>query len=196
MLLSAGGALLAALLLFLLEPPELAALLLPVAVHEAAHLLALKALGLRVRRIRAELKGFCIDYGGYSGALGHALVAASGPTAGLAYAFACSFFAARSGGDWLELSAGCSLLLSLFNLLPALPLDGGRIVESLSCAILGQRRGDRLTEICSLSVGALLLALGMWIMFSGGGIAVELAAVWLLFSQDKRRGIEKLKEVL
>ena len=71
---------------------------------------------LHVRGIRLQLKGFCIDYCGYTGAAGHALAAAAGPLAGLAYALAASGLAQRLESDWLGLTAGISLLLSLFNL--------------------------------------------------------------------------------
>ena len=53
-------------------------------------LLALLLLGLHIKGIRAELRGFCIEYCGYTGAVGHALAALAGPAAGLAYALAAS----------------------------------------------------------------------------------------------------------
>ena len=184
----------AGLLLYLGSGREIAAILLAALFHELGHALALRLLGLHIRCFRAELRGFCMEYYGECGAVGHALAAAAGPAAGFAWAIGASVLGRRM--DWLSLSAGVSLLLSLFNLLPALPLDGGRILLSLSCAFLGERRGEKLTEGCSLGVGSLLLAFGVWLMLRGRGIALLTAAVWLLGYQESGRGLVKRPEMI
>ena len=127
-----------------------------------------------------------MEYRGYAGGLGHALAAAVGPAMGLLYALAASLLAARYNSAWLELTAGVSLLLSAFNLLPALPLDGGRILYHLSAALFGERVAARVTDITSLVVGTTLRGLGAYLMFRGVGLALELAAVWLLLSTGLR----------
>ncbi len=128
--------------------------------------------------------------------MGHALAALAGPAAGLSYALAASLLGARLDSGWLCLSAGVSLLLSLFNLLPALPLDGGRAVLQLSCALLGERRGGVLTELLGLFTGGTLLAVGIWLMLWDRGVALLLAAIWLLFCQENGRGIVKIREMI
>ena len=184
----------AAMLLYLGSLEEIAAVLLPVLVHELGHAAALALLGLRIRQVRFELRGFCIEYYGDCSAVGHAFAAFAGPLAGLVWAIAAS--ARGNGADWLTLSAGVSMLLSLFNLLPALPLDGGRILLNLSCAVLGTRRGEKLTEAVSLFVGAGLLALGLWLLLRGEGIAVLTASVWLLCWQESGSGLVKRPEMI
>lgn len=176
----------AALLYYLAPTDKLLAVLLPVIFHELGHLLALRLLGLRISRFRIELKGLCMEYRGYAGGLGHALAAAAGPALGLLYALAASLLASRYSSAWLELTAGVSLLLSAFNLLPALPLDGGRILYHLSAALFGERVAARVADIVSLAVGTVLLGLGAYLMFRGFGLALELAAVWLLLSTGLR----------
>ena len=193
---SAGAVLLAALIYYIGDASAIAAVLLPAAVHELGHVAALRLMGLRINGFRIELKGFCIDYAGYTGAMGHALAAFCGPMVGLWYAWAASWLGNRLDSSWLCLSAGVSLLLSAFNLLPALPLDGGRVLAHLSRAVLGDRRGAWLTEAVSLAVGAVMLSSGVWQMLHGQGIALALAAVWLLIYQENERGIVKNREVL
>ena len=192
----AGALLLTAALFFLGSARDAAAVLLPVAVHEAGHLLALWLLGLPLRGFRIELRGLCIEYGGNGGAVAHALGAAAGPLAGLAFAFAASRVGNRLTSDWCCLTAGVSLLLSLFNLLPALPLDGGMILQQLSIALLGEKRGAAITEAAGLLVGAGLLGGGLYLMLHGKGAALLLAAIWLLLAQEDGRGLVKRREMI
>ena len=176
----------AALLYYLAPIDKLLAVLLPVIFHELGHILALRLLGLKICRFRIELKGLCMEYRGYAVGLGHALAAAAGPAMGLLYALAASLLAARYNSAWLELTAGVSLLLSACNLLPALPLDGGSILDHLAAALFGERAAARVTDLTALVVGTTLLILGAYLMFRGFGLALELAAVWLLLSTGLR----------
>ena len=193
---SAGALLLGALIYCTASFSELAAILTPVIVHELGHILTLRLYGLRIRRVRADLRGLCIEYGGLCAPLGHAVSALAGPAAGLAYAFAASFFARRGGNEVLTLSAGVSMLLSLFNLLPILPLDGGRIFSIIASELLGGRRGDALTKAVSLALSAALLAAGTYLMWRGNGTALALAALWLLASQPDKAALVKRRELL
>ena len=138
-------------------------------------------MGGRLRGFRAGLTGFCLDYAGPVSLRGDGLIAVAGPLAGLLYALLASRAGTRLGADWLCLSAGLSLLLSLFNLLPALPLDGGRILAALSQALLGPERGERAARGFSLVTAAGLLAFGLLRAARGRGAAAAVAGAWLLF---------------
>lgn len=178
----AGAILCASALYLLLDYETLAALLLAVAVHELGHVLVLRLLGGRVRELRVGLTGLCITYTGRTGYAGQFFAALAGPAAGLAFAF----FAARLGREWESgfccLSAGISALLSAFNLLPALPLDGGRMLEAVLCAALPLERAERACARVGTATGAALLVAGLTLLWMGRGAALAIAAVWLLFS--------------
>ena len=112
---------------------------------------------------------------------------------GFVYALWASQFGKRLGEDWLCLSAGLSFCLSLFNLLPALPLDGGRILMSLCCCFYGEQQGRTICAAVSTVCGLLLLAVGTLCMFEGMGAALLISAIWVLSFQE---GVEKRLEIL
>ena len=181
---SPGAAFLAAALFFFLRGRELLALLPALLIHELGHAAAILALGLRLRGFRAEAGGFRLDYAGDTTPLGHALIAAAGPAAGFGYALLASFLWRKTEQDWLSLSAGISMLLSAFNLLPAPALDGGRILTPLLCARLGSGRGERISRILGYGVGLGLCALGVASALNGKGAAPLLPGLWLLLRED------------
>ena len=168
----------------------LPALALPVAAHELSHVLALRLLGRRVTGFRLDAQGLCIDCTGGS-ALSDAVIALAGPLGGAAYAFAAD----RAGTDWLAQSAGVSLLLSAFNLLPILPLDGGRVF----CALCERSmRGDRAQKLYGTVSGVLLalLLIGGAILAAWEKSTVPLAAaLWLLLLRNDEEGLVKSGEI-
>ena len=173
----------AALLVWLLEPRELAALLGAVLAHEAGHLLVLRLLGWRFRAPRPAAAGLRIDYAGDGGIKGEILSAAAGPAAGLVYAWAAVRFGARCGWETLRLSGELSLLLSAFNLLPAPPLDGGRIAAALLSLWPGGARGERAAKALGLVTALLLCAAGIWSLVCRRGAALLIAGGTLLSQQ-------------
>ncbi len=193
---SPGAALLGAFFYCTASFSELAAILAPAIVHELGHIVALRLYGLRIRRITADLRGLCIEYSGLCSPLGHAVSALAGPAAGLGYAFAASYFARGGSNGVLALSAGVSLLLSLFNLLPILPLDGGRIFSIIAAELLGGRRGDALTKGVSLTLATALLLAGTLLMWRGEGTALTIVSLWLLLAQPDKAVLVKRRELL
>ena len=69
-----------------------------------------------------------------------------------------------------------NLMLALFNLLPGLPLDGGRMVKAIVWQLTGsQLRGVEVANALGRFLSLLALGLGLWLLLrnSGGGL-------WLL----------------
>lgn len=161
------------------------ALLLMVSLlaHEAAHAVVARAHGLGVDGITLWLLGGTTRLRGEPDGPGAELrIAVVGPVvSGL---LAGGFALAAGGAQWASADlvvavlvelAVINLLLALFNLLPAAPLDGGRVLR----AILWARRHDRwgagiVTARIGQGLGALLL---------GGGVlltlTVDLGGFWL-----------------
>lgn len=108
--------------------------------HELAHAAAAMSLGYRVREI--ELLPFGgvarIERIGEAGSTSEIIMAAAGPLASLVMAAVIYFIMVRVPA-WtvmLDFYLKANLMLALFNLLPGLPLDGGRILRALLAARL------------------------------------------------------------
>ena len=161
------------------RPLELPALLLPAAVHELCHVISLLLGGCRVRSIRPEAMGLCIRYQAPASEGVQLASALAGPFGGLVYALALW----RAEAPWLRLSAEWSLLLSLYNLLPILPLDGGRAFLHLARLRWGEERAQAWSRGLGLLFLIPLLGGGLFCLCRGLGSAPLIAGLWLLSAQ-------------
>lgn len=176
---------------------DAAALLAALAAHEGAHLLAARWMRIGVSQIRLMPFGGAIrmenPYALPAGRL--AAVAAAGPLGNLALLVACAALA-----HWGTLSPvaalaalKANLLLMLFNLLPALPLDGGRMLVAWLSPRLGTARAVGIGIAVGRAVAAALLALCAWTGVARGrfNLSLALCAVFMLASAaDERRAAD------
>lgn len=162
----------------------LPALLVPVAVHELGHLLALGLLGYHPRTLGLEARGLMIRYDGLGGWFYEVAAALAGPLAGLLYALLV-LLAHGELPDWLSVSGSVSLLLTGFNLLPILPLDGGRVLEALCLSFLEEEEAERLITWISGTALALLFIAGTILLLRKKSTAMLTAGLWLLLENER-----------
>lgn len=151
-------------------------------VHEWGHWAMLRALGGRVEGLLLTGVGAVLrprrmrlfSYGE------ECLLALAGPGASV-------LLAALLGGwpGFGGLVGRVSLLLGLFNLLPAWPLDGGRVVRAGVSHLLGPTMGTAVCRVLTGFLAGLLLLTGLWTLRQGGGPTLALIGLWL-FGQTKR----------
>lgn len=114
------------------------ALLLAVSVliHELAHALTARAFGWPTTRIVLNLWGGHTQFASFNASPGRSLaVALAGPAANFVLAgFGWAILQAMAPGSvsylLVTILVWANLLVAAFNVLPGLPLDGGRLVES------------------------------------------------------------------
>jgi stage IV sporulation protein FB len=162
-----AAALLFALALFFDTDGLVSAMVPAICVHELGHVLLLKLCGRRVTCLRVGLAGLELDYAPGLDGLQGVLCAAAGPIAGGVYALtACSV-----GKPFWTVSGAASFVLTVFNLLPIAPLDGGRVLCALLPGIAGRRS--------SFAAAALLLAGGVWMFLAYRSLSLLIAGAWL-----------------
>jgi len=133
-------------------------------VHESAHVLAANYLGGKVEKVvifplglRARFRGLeklaawerYVIYG--AGSIANVIIAAWTFTVSR-----LSYF----GIPWLEELAFFNLMLCIFNLLPVLPLDGGRIIHQFLSNRFGMLRANRFMIKFGLCFSYIVIALG------------------------------------
>ncbi len=158
---------------------------LALGLHELGHLLTARGLGYRVRSLELWPFGAALSMDLGTGSRGAVPVALAGPLCGLAAAgmsLLCLRLLPRTA-EVMEPFFLMNLSLAAVNLLPAEPLDGGRVLSALLSRPLGARRARRITAWLALLAGGMLLALGAYGAVLGVGSETALLfAAFLLFA--------------
>lgn len=156
-----------------------------VMLHEIAHALAARMLGLSVREI--ELMPFGgvarIDRLSEAGSMNEIIIAAAGPAISLVLA-AVMHIGAIEYQEWFEayeFYAKVNLMLAIFNLIPGLPLDGGRIMRAFLAKRMDYARATAIVGKISSSISLCLAGYMIYDYYTGGkvNLTVLIAAVFL-----------------
>lgn len=156
--------------------------LLSCLIHEAGHIGVGVSLGGGVKEFSLTAVGaeLSITYGAPLTYGQDSLVALAGPAANL---LAGGLFTALG---W-SLAAALSLAVGVFNLLPILPLDGGRVVYGLLAGRLDPDWAERLMIALSGCLVGLLVGIGAIAAIHFANISLLVTAVWLLAGVLRRK---------
>jgi Zn-dependent protease len=188
-----------------------AGLLLGVLLHELGHAVAAKRYRLRVDGITLSWMGGVTRIEGFApNPRVELVVAAIGPV--VSAAFGGLLWAARAGASiagagrlvvaalgWL---AVINVVLAGFNLLPASPLDGGRVLHGAVWAATGDRwRATRAAAATGMVLGFATVAAGFLATMSSNGLAlnglfISFLGWWLLASARAERAAGALHNSL
>jgi len=157
-----------------------------VLIHELAHSLLARARGIPVRGITLFIFGGVSQFEGEAqDAPGEAWISGIGPLTSLLLGVVFYGLALASGthnhaGLMFEYLSAANIILAVFNILPAYPLDGGRVLHAVVWRITGSRRRATLVTVTAgRAIAALMIAFGivetltfdafggLWITFIG-----------------------------
>jgi Zn-dependent protease/CBS domain-containing protein len=180
--------------------------LVSLVIHELAHSLVARRRGLAVGPITMGMVGAPTRFDDEPRTAADELaIAAAGPVVSVGLGALLIALSLPIQGLDLDLAfvpaivGGANVLLGLFNMVPALPLDGGRILHALAWQVTGDAaRGGRITGGVGRWVGGSVLGLGLLLSLFGDGLTgvVLVAGGWLLIQGsrivDRRARIEAL----
>ncbi len=156
--------------------------------HELAHSIVATRRGVKVEGITLWLFGGVSRFSSESSSPGaQAWITFVGPLTSLLLGAIFLLAAAVAGGGANSALLSASLawlgyinvLLGVFNLLPAFPLDGGRILQSLIWRGTGDRlRATRIAARIGMAFAFLFIAYGLITFFAAGSL---IGGVWAVF---------------
>ncbi|UJW36779.1 site-2 protease family protein [Saccharothrix sp. AJ9571] len=153
---------------------------LSVLAHELGHCVVALRLGIPVRRLRLFLLGGLSEVARTPRKPGQeGMVAAAGPVVSILLAGFCALLllaVPEGGAAWLLVAqcAVANLAVAVFNLLPGLPLDGGRMLRAGVWAVTGTRSTG--TKAAVVGGGAVAVGLLVWAIW---GLAGDSDDKWL-----------------
>jgi Zn-dependent protease len=156
-----------------------------VLLHELGHALVARQLGVAVSGIELSFFGGAAKMVRLPRTANHEVrIAAAGPAVSLILAGLGLGLAAATGISLLSWLGWVNLILAAFNLIPALPMDGGRILRALLT-----RRMDfvRATDLSVTIARGVAIAFAV-VALAGGPIMLLVLApfLWFLGTQEKR----------
>lgn len=182
-----------------------------VTLHELGHSVMAQAFGINVREIvLLPLGGVALIARMPEKPVQELLIAVAGPLVNVAIAIILSIVTGGIGIDSMNLQdmlvtlrepslttllvwlLFANVALVIFNLIPAFPLDGGRILRAILAMGLGYPQATRIASIIG-QVAAVLL--GIW-GIATGQLLLTLVALFIFFSAGQERGIAESKTVL
>jgi len=162
-----------------------------VLLHEFGHALVARRFGIGTRRITLlPIGGVAELERSPSDPRAEMWIAAAGPAVNFAIAAALGLIGAGFGllggaGVVSVVFSGlvwANLMLGLFNLVPAFPMDGGRVFRAWAARRYGRLRA---TEYATKLGRALAVGFGLWGLFGGNPVLVLVAAfVWFAAGRE------------
>jgi Zn-dependent protease len=158
-------------------------------LHEFGHALAARCFGINTRDITMyPIGGVAMLERMSEKPLEEFVIAVAGPAVNVVLAVLLGFpalvwyaldpaaFVPNSVGvlanplAWLLTSvAGMNVVLVLFNMIPAFPMDGGRVFRALLSSFLGHVRATRVAATVAAAFAILMIGTGLWLFYNSLG---------------------------
>lgn len=173
-------------------------LFLSVLAHELAHAIYARRKGAAVHDITLLMIGGVSRIGEPAQARHEAIMALAGPGLSLALGVTAALLFAAVPASWSEarvalvLLAEMNLLLGLFNLVPAFPMDGGRVLRAVLTSRIGPLRATRAASLVGKAFAVVFVAAGLM----GGGVFLILIGGFVYLGAEAEARQVRMKSAL
>ena len=169
---------------------EVLFILVAVLVHEISHAVMALALGVKVTEIELLPFGGQAKIEDFTGLEpDHEIyIALAGPIASMSLAGIFYFLQGDISSAYLPLFININLFLGVFNLCPALPMDGGRILRAFLSGAIGYKKATQRAAALGKLIALIFILIGLYqVYFQHSGANYILVGL-LLFWAARREG--------
>lgn len=170
--------------------PQILVIFSAVVLHELAHLLTAHLLKIKIAEVQLWPFGGQAQLEDYLALEPEReiLLAISGPLFSLSLAGLSYFTDIFQASSWRMVFVNTNLILGGFNLLPALPLDGGHVLQAVLARVLGYRRANQCMSALGMFLGIGISAAGVYLGTAGfSGINLILVGLFLFWAAYRER---------
>ncbi|GAB4463494.1 MAG: site-2 protease family protein [Armatimonadaceae bacterium] len=184
-------------------------LFLCVALHELGHSLVAQRLGYPVRDITLYPIGGVAAIEGSPSPKHELAIALAGPAVNVVIAAGVFLYllsqghlpqpgAAMSqlGKDPLVLLLQANVTLAIFNMIPAFPMDGGRVVRALLGLRLGKARATRIAAAIGQFIAILMGLYGLGLFGNRGSLGLVIIALFVYFAAGHEVQAEDARDIV
>lgn len=172
---------------------EIIIIFLAIFIHEWTHSAVGRAVGYKVKEIELTPYGGAAKFEGLIGAppIDEIIISVSGPLINIIIAVVGAILDSKGiiRGDLFIFFIKVNLYLALFNLLPALPLDGGRIMRAILSIFIGYQKSTEIGMSCGKILAFILFLFGIYLIFTDSlnimPIIVSLFIFWSLKNEEQ-----------
>ena len=139
-------------------------------LHELAHWIAARNLGYRIDRLSVYPFGAVMDLSAERpDPRGEWIVAAAGPLGSFVSASGLRFISEllQTESVWVAALVRANFMIAILNLMPAFPLDGGRIAKCVLLCAARESTADRILFAVTCAVSAGVASCGIYLISRG-----------------------------
>lgn len=149
-------------------------------IHEISHILTAYFSGYKLEKFSAHMCGFCAKFSNFNKIpyYKETIIALSGPFINLLIMIV--FSTIGKNVIWSQMAVKINLYLFLVNILPIMPLDGGRVLYAFLHSELPHKKAKKIINITSVSFALFVVFLSVYIGINNTNISFLLASIYIL----------------